>query len=55
MVIRLGAATDTSFIVLDPEGRPCEGALVEPYYIRTSLGSQPLPEELVARVGGSHR
>jgi hypothetical protein len=51
MVIRLGPATDTSFVVLDPEGQPCAGALVEPYYIRTWQGHQFLPDELLARIG----
>ena len=42
IAIQLGPATDTSFVVLDPEQRPCKGALVEPLY---------LPEELQTRVG----
>ena len=29
VVIRLGPATDISFVVLDPGGQPCAGALVE--------------------------
>ena len=32
--VTLGAATDTSFIVLDPDGRPLAGASVEPNSIR---------------------
>ncbi|MGO9108872.1 MAG: carboxypeptidase regulatory-like domain-containing protein, partial [Thermoguttaceae bacterium] len=50
VVIRLGPAADTSFVVLNPEGRPCAGALVELYYVRTALGFQFLPEELMARI-----
>jgi len=52
LTIRLAPATDTSFVVSDPEGRPCAGALVEPYYIRNGRGNnEPLPDELLARVG----
>jgi RNA polymerase sigma factor (sigma-70 family) len=51
VVIRLGPLTDTSFVVLGPDGRPCAGALVEPYYIRTSMGYEFLPEELMNRLG----
>jgi hypothetical protein len=50
VAIQLGPETNTSFTVLDPGGRPCTGALVEPYYVRTSPGYQPLPEELMARL-----
>jgi beta-lactamase regulating signal transducer with metallopeptidase domain len=51
LTIRLGLPTDTSFVVSDPEGRPCASALVEPFYIRTGLGLQFLPDELLARAG----
>ncbi|HUT89941.1 MAG TPA: carboxypeptidase-like regulatory domain-containing protein [Thermoguttaceae bacterium] len=51
VVVRLGPTFENRFTVLDPEGRPCEGALVEPYYIRTSLGYEPVPEWLLARIG----
>lgn len=50
-LIQLGPATDTAFVVLTPEGRPCVGALVAPYYVKAGLGYEPLPEELAARVG----
>lgn len=38
VTIRLGPPADTSFVVSDPDGRPCAGALVEPYYVRTATG-----------------
>ena len=50
LVLRLGPATGTSFVVLDPGGRPCAGALVEIYYVRTPVGFEHLPDELMARV-----
>lgn len=49
VVIRLGPETDTSFIVRDPEGQPCAGALVEPDSIRV-INTAGLPDELRARV-----
>jgi hypothetical protein len=51
LAIRLRPASDTSFVVLDPEGRPYPGALVEPYSIRTWTMYQAPPDELLARVG----
>ena len=33
--LTLGQVTDTSFIVVGPDGRPAAGAVVEPYTIRT--------------------
>jgi RNA polymerase sigma factor (sigma-70 family) len=33
--LTLGPATDTSFLVLGPDGRPVAGAVVEPYHIKT--------------------
>jgi RNA polymerase sigma factor (sigma-70 family) len=35
--LTLGSATDTSFLVLGPDGRPLNGAVVEPYHIKTPV------------------
>ena len=52
VVIRLGPETDTSFIVLDPQRRPCAGALVEPYWI-SIVNTYNLPDELRPNVAAS--
>ena len=44
--IRLKPATDTSFVVLDPAGKPLAGALVQPYYVT----NEPTPEEVLRHV-----
>ena len=51
MTIRLGSETDTSLVVLDPQGRPCSGALVEPRYVRTATVIDVPPDEWASRVG----
>ena len=48
--IQLGPAVDTSFVIVDPQGQPCAGVLVEPYYVKTSMCFEPLPDELMARL-----
>lgn len=50
VVIQLGPVADTSVVVLNPEGRPQPGALVEPYYMKTAIASEPVPEKLRPRV-----
>jgi protocatechuate 3,4-dioxygenase beta subunit len=49
--IQLGPAADSRFVVLDPQGQPCSGALVEPYPIKTTMSYQSPPEELLPRLG----
>ena len=46
LAVRLKRATDTSFIVLDPQGQPVAGALVQPYYVTY----EPTPEEVLRRI-----
>ncbi|WP_165219236.1 sigma-70 family RNA polymerase sigma factor [Aquisphaera insulae] len=44
---RLGAATDTAFLVVGIDGRPRAGAMVEPYHFLTPVNLYaPLPEGL---------
>ena len=56
VVLRIEPESDTSFVVLDPKGRPCSGALVEPYRVEIPMphhwpARECLPEELRTRVG----
>ena len=48
--LQLGKATDTSFVVMDPDGKPLPGAVVEPVHFRSSLGYSLVPPEIVDRV-----
>lgn len=50
VVIRLGSATDTEFVILDPEGRPRINATVEPYHVQGGIGTFAVPQELVPRI-----
>jgi beta-lactamase regulating signal transducer with metallopeptidase domain len=45
-VIRLKPAAETSFIVVDPEGKPLAGALLQPYYVTY----EPTPPEILRRI-----
>jgi protocatechuate 3,4-dioxygenase beta subunit len=47
--IRLAAPTKTSFVVLDPDGKPLAGAAVSPYRIHT-VGHALVPAALVPRL-----
>jgi hypothetical protein len=47
VVVELGPSTDTSFVVLDPDGRPLPGAVVEPYHFKTPVAGEIVPEELM--------
>ena len=48
--LQLGKATDTSFVVLDPDGKPLPDAMVEPVHFRSSMGYSLVPPEVVSRV-----
>lgn len=50
-VIPLGPATETEFVVLDPQGQPKAGALVEPRRMRVAADGPVVPEELLPRIG----
>jgi RNA polymerase sigma factor (sigma-70 family) len=39
----LGPATDTSFVVFGPDGRPVTGAVVEPYHVKTPINAYLFP------------
>ncbi len=41
--LTLGPATDTSFVVFGPDGRPVAGALVEPYRVLTPINLYTSP------------
>jgi hypothetical protein len=42
--IRLEPATDTSFIIEDPDGSPVVGIEVEPYHFKTTFAHDIIPE-----------
>ncbi len=48
--LTLNPATDTSFIVLGPDGRPAVGAVVEPYQILTSHAYVPPPTAMLSAI-----
>ncbi len=50
IVIELGSPSDTSFIVLNPDGKPLEGALVAAKNFDQQLHHATLPEELMQLV-----
>ena len=41
--VTLGPATDTSFLVVGPDGRPVAGAVVEPFHFKTASASYEFP------------
>ncbi len=41
--LTLGPATDTSFVVFGPDGRPVAGAVVEPYHVMTPMNAYMFP------------
>jgi beta-lactamase regulating signal transducer with metallopeptidase domain len=45
LLIRLQAATDTSFVVKSPDQKPVAGVIVEPWLFRTHLAFDMIPEE----------
>lgn len=46
--IRLEPATDTSFIIEDPDGSPVVGVEVEPYHFKTTIAHDIIPEPVRA-------
>jgi beta-lactamase regulating signal transducer with metallopeptidase domain len=46
VMFRLKPATETAFVVLAPDGKPLEGAIVEPNYVSTG---EP-PDEVLSRI-----
>ncbi len=51
--VRLGPATGTSFVVLDPAGRPCSGVFVAPQLVdeKDCNVCEPLPKGMLSSVG----
>jgi hypothetical protein len=50
--LALGSATDTTFLVLDPEGRPIAGADVEPYHFKTPMAYENPPPTMLPLLRG---
>jgi hypothetical protein len=50
--IALAPATDTSFVILDPDGTPLPGAVVEPWHVRFNSSYDIVPEDLSRLVRG---
>ena len=50
--LELAPATDTSLVVLDPDGRPMAGVLVEPINYRVKIGYNWVPDGAKPFVGG---
>jgi RNA polymerase sigma factor (sigma-70 family) len=48
--LTLGPATDTSFIVFGPDGRPAAGAVVEPYQILAPYAYVPPPAAMLPSI-----
>jgi beta-lactamase regulating signal transducer with metallopeptidase domain len=48
--IVLGPPSDTSFVVLDPDGKPVAGAVLEPQNFRTQIGYSLVPEPMLPRI-----
>ena len=51
----LGPATDTSFMVLGPDGRPVAGAIVEPFHFKTPMAYNFPPRNHASRPSGDNR
>ena len=52
MDLTLGPATDTSFLVLGPDGRPVAGAVVEPFHFKTPMAYNFPPRSMLPQVRG---
>ena len=50
--LTLGSATDTSFLVLGPDGRPLAGAVVEPYHFKTPVAYENPPRTMLPVLRG---
>ena len=50
IAVRLGRATDTTFNVLGPDGRPVAGARVEPYHVKTPVAYEFPPEGMLPSI-----
>ena len=50
--LTMGSATDTSFLVLGPDGRPLSGAVVEPYHVKTPVAYEIPPRTMLPLLRG---
>jgi len=50
--LTLGSATDTSFLVLGPDGRPLAGAMVEPFHVKTPMAYDIPPQSMLPFLRG---
>jgi RNA polymerase sigma factor (sigma-70 family) len=48
--LTLGPATDTSFVILGPDGRPVAGAVVEPFHFKTPRAYDIVPAAILPAV-----
>jgi RNA polymerase sigma factor (sigma-70 family) len=51
--LTLGSATNTSFLVLGPDGRPLAGAVVEPYHFKTPVSYEFPPRTMLPLLRGA--